>query len=114
MLPLQDPKLISKLSKHGTAEQLDQKSLTVCSNVDYTNISYMHLVFPDAQTAKVRRQALFSFAQFVHSSIRFCFEGLAIRTALHHPQHQSLQRLPHDAAHETVRSFASNIEIIQN
>ncbi|XP_024886920.1 1-phosphatidylinositol 4,5-bisphosphate phosphodiesterase-like [Temnothorax curvispinosus] len=47
-----DPKLCNKLSKHGTLEQLDQKSLTICSGVDYTNITYQHVVCPDAQTAK--------------------------------------------------------------
>ncbi|XP_020283715.1 1-phosphatidylinositol 4,5-bisphosphate phosphodiesterase-like [Pseudomyrmex gracilis] len=47
-----DPKLNNKLSKHGTTEQLDEKSLTICSGVDYTNIHYQHLVCPDAKTAK--------------------------------------------------------------
>lgn len=49
---LQDPKLFDKLSaKHG--EQLDDKSLTICSGVDYTNINYQHVVCPDVNTAKV-------------------------------------------------------------
>lgn len=47
-----DPKLCNKLSKHGTTEQLDEKSLTICSGTDYTNINYQHVVCPDAQTAK--------------------------------------------------------------
>ncbi|KYM81957.1 1-phosphatidylinositol-4,5-bisphosphate phosphodiesterase [Atta colombica] len=47
-----DPKLCNKLSKYGTFEQLDQKSLTICSGVDYTNITYQHIVCPDAQIAK--------------------------------------------------------------
>lgn len=47
-----DPKLCNKLSKHGTMEQLDEKSLTICSGVDYTNIIYQHVVCADAQTAK--------------------------------------------------------------
>ncbi|XP_028050806.1 1-phosphatidylinositol 4,5-bisphosphate phosphodiesterase isoform X4 [Monomorium pharaonis] len=47
-----DPKLFDKLlSKHG--EQLDEKSLTICSGVDYTNINYQHVVCPDPATAKV-------------------------------------------------------------
>ncbi|XP_072764068.1 1-phosphatidylinositol 4,5-bisphosphate phosphodiesterase-like isoform X1 [Anoplolepis gracilipes] len=47
-----DPKLFDKLlSKHG--EQLDEKSLTICSGVDYTNINYQHVVCPDLATAKV-------------------------------------------------------------
>lgn len=48
----QDPKLFDKLfSKHG--EQLEEKSLTICSGVDYTNINYQHVVCPDSVTAKV-------------------------------------------------------------
>ncbi|XP_046752593.1 1-phosphatidylinositol 4,5-bisphosphate phosphodiesterase-like [Diprion similis] len=47
-----DPKLCNKLGKHGTTEQLDEKSLTICSGTDYTNIHYQHVVCPDAQTAK--------------------------------------------------------------
>ncbi|KAK0163134.1 hypothetical protein PV327_006842 [Microctonus hyperodae] len=47
-----DPKLYDKLSiKHG--EQLDEKSLTICSGVDYTNINYQHVVCPDVNTAKI-------------------------------------------------------------
>lgn len=47
-----DPKLFDKLSgKHG--EQMEEKSLTICSGVDYTNINYQHVVCPDAATAKV-------------------------------------------------------------
>ncbi|XP_017892907.1 1-phosphatidylinositol 4,5-bisphosphate phosphodiesterase-like [Ceratina calcarata] len=47
-----DPKLCSKISKHGSMEEIDQKSLTLCSGIDYTNIHYQHVVCPDAQTAK--------------------------------------------------------------
>ena len=36
-------------------EDIDQKSLTICSGVDYTNIHYQHVICPDAQTAKVTR-----------------------------------------------------------
>lgn len=32
---------------------LDKKSLTICSNTDYINITYHHVVCPDADTAKV-------------------------------------------------------------
>ncbi|XP_043287607.1 1-phosphatidylinositol 4,5-bisphosphate phosphodiesterase-like isoform X2 [Venturia canescens] len=46
-----DPKLYDKLvGKHG--EQLEEKSLTICSGVDYTNINYQHVVCPDIATAK--------------------------------------------------------------
>ncbi|XP_046801850.1 1-phosphatidylinositol 4,5-bisphosphate phosphodiesterase isoform X1 [Lucilia cuprina] len=31
---------------------LDKKSLTICSNTDYINITYHHVVCPDAETAK--------------------------------------------------------------
>ncbi|XP_043784709.1 1-phosphatidylinositol 4,5-bisphosphate phosphodiesterase-like [Apis laboriosa] len=47
-----DPKLCNKISKHGTMEEIDQKSLTICSGIDYTNIHYQHVVCSDAQTAK--------------------------------------------------------------
>ncbi|XP_014229248.1 1-phosphatidylinositol 4,5-bisphosphate phosphodiesterase-like [Trichogramma pretiosum] len=47
-----DPKLSGKLSKHGNAEQLDEKTITVCIGIDYTNINYQHFVCPDAKTAK--------------------------------------------------------------
>ncbi|XP_031839544.1 1-phosphatidylinositol 4,5-bisphosphate phosphodiesterase [Nomia melanderi] len=47
-----DPKLCNKLSKHGTMEQIDEKSLTICSGIDYTNIHYQHVICADAQTAK--------------------------------------------------------------
>ncbi|KAF7391274.1 hypothetical protein V1477_008936 [Vespula maculifrons] len=47
-----DPKLCNKLSKHGNLEQLDEKSLTICSGIDYTNIHYQHVVCADAKTAK--------------------------------------------------------------
>ncbi|XP_076763011.1 1-phosphatidylinositol 4,5-bisphosphate phosphodiesterase isoform X1 [Xylocopa sonorina] len=47
-----DLKLYDKLlTKHG--EQLDEKSLTICSGVDYTNINYQHVVCPDPATAKI-------------------------------------------------------------
>ncbi|XP_043461662.1 1-phosphatidylinositol 4,5-bisphosphate phosphodiesterase-like [Leptopilina heterotoma] len=47
-----EPKLFDKLSgKHG--EQLEERSLTICSGVDYTNINYQHVVCPDAATAKM-------------------------------------------------------------
>lgn len=34
-------------------DDIDQKSLTICSGIDYTNIHYQHVVCADAQTAKV-------------------------------------------------------------
>lgn len=48
-----DSKLCSKLSKHGNTDQLNEKSLTICSGVDYTNIFYQHLVLSSAEQAKV-------------------------------------------------------------
>ncbi|XP_076765770.1 1-phosphatidylinositol 4,5-bisphosphate phosphodiesterase [Xylocopa sonorina] len=47
-----DPKLCNKISKHGTMDDIDQKSLTICSGIDYTNIHYQHVVCADSQTAK--------------------------------------------------------------
>ncbi|XP_047508665.1 1-phosphatidylinositol 4,5-bisphosphate phosphodiesterase isoform X2 [Pieris napi] len=47
-----DTKLNDKLTtKHGN--QLEEKSLTICSGTDYININYQHVVCPDANTAKV-------------------------------------------------------------
>ncbi|XP_018563838.1 1-phosphatidylinositol 4,5-bisphosphate phosphodiesterase isoform X1 [Anoplophora glabripennis] len=47
-----DPKILSTLSgKHG--QDLDDKSLTICSGTDYININYQHIVCPNAETAKV-------------------------------------------------------------
>ncbi|XP_033357945.1 1-phosphatidylinositol 4,5-bisphosphate phosphodiesterase-like [Bombus vosnesenskii] len=47
-----DPKLCHKINKHGTMEEIDQKSLTICSGIDYTNIHYQHVICADAKTAK--------------------------------------------------------------
>lgn len=45
-------KLADKLlNRHG--ENLDEKSLTICSGTDYININYQHIICPDAATAKV-------------------------------------------------------------
>ncbi|XP_011494544.1 PREDICTED: 1-phosphatidylinositol 4,5-bisphosphate phosphodiesterase-like [Ceratosolen solmsi marchali] len=47
-----DLKLYDKLyGKHG--EQLEDRSLTICSGVDYTNINYQHVVCPDTHTTKI-------------------------------------------------------------
>ncbi|KAJ8922881.1 hypothetical protein NQ315_007916 [Exocentrus adspersus] len=47
-----DLKLLSTLtSKHG--QDLEDKSLTICSGTDYININYQHIVCPNAETAKV-------------------------------------------------------------
>ncbi|XP_041981500.1 1-phosphatidylinositol 4,5-bisphosphate phosphodiesterase isoform X1 [Aricia agestis] len=47
-----DTKLSDKLTnKHG--QDLEDKSLTICSGTDYININYQHVVCPDANTAKV-------------------------------------------------------------
>lgn len=45
------------INKHGDA--LEEKSLTICSNTDYININYQHIICPDAATAKVNK-ALFN------------------------------------------------------
>nr|XP_050867349.1 1-phosphatidylinositol 4,5-bisphosphate phosphodiesterase-like isoform X1 [Vespula vulgaris] len=65
-----DPKLYDKLvSKHG--ELLDEKSLTICSGVDYTNINYQHVVCPDATTAKVWLDGVRSITHNVKAN-NFC------------------------------------------
>ncbi|XP_012264573.2 1-phosphatidylinositol 4,5-bisphosphate phosphodiesterase [Athalia rosae] len=47
-----DPKLFDRLA--GKSEDLlEDRSLTICSGVDYTNINYHHVVCPDAATAKI-------------------------------------------------------------
>lgn len=55
---LQDPKLTDKLcNKHG--DNLEEKSLTICSGTDYINVNYQHIVCPDAETAKVCLSSFF-------------------------------------------------------
>lgn len=45
-------KLFNQLcNKHG--ENVEEKSLTICSGTDYININMQHVVCPDAATAKV-------------------------------------------------------------
>lgn len=47
-----DMKLLTQLAnKHG--ENLEEKSLTICSGTDYINVNYQHIICPDAATAKV-------------------------------------------------------------
>ncbi|TMW47080.1 hypothetical protein DOY81_007841 [Sarcophaga bullata] len=50
-----DPKILDKVTKKCGADltALDKKSLTICSNTDYINITYHHVVCPDADTAKI-------------------------------------------------------------
>ncbi|XP_061376823.1 1-phosphatidylinositol 4,5-bisphosphate phosphodiesterase isoform X1 [Danaus plexippus] len=52
-----DVKLNNNLEKkHGN--NLEEKSLTICSGTDYININYQHIVCPDANTATVWLQGL--------------------------------------------------------
>ncbi|KAJ8967859.1 hypothetical protein NQ317_017626 [Molorchus minor] len=47
-----DLKLLNTLTtKHG--QDLEDKSLTICSGTDYININYQHIVCPNVETAKV-------------------------------------------------------------
>ncbi|ALC48869.1 norpA [Drosophila busckii] len=50
-----DPKILDKVTKkNGTnIPELDKRSLTICSNTDYINITYHHVICPDAATAKI-------------------------------------------------------------
>ncbi|CAG9582997.1 unnamed protein product [Danaus chrysippus] len=52
-----DVKLNNNLEKkHGN--NLEEKSLTICSGTDYININYQHIVCPDANTATVWKEGL--------------------------------------------------------
>nr|QDR50937.1 no receptor potential A [Heliconius melpomene] len=52
-----DAKLSNNLvNKHG--QNLEEKSLTICSGTDYININYQHVVCPDANTANVWKESL--------------------------------------------------------
>ncbi|BET01285.1 phospholipase C [Nesidiocoris tenuis] len=52
-----DSRLLAQLAnKHG--ENVEEKSLTICSGTDYININYQHVVCPDAATAKAWQDGL--------------------------------------------------------
>ncbi|XP_073980510.1 no receptor potential A isoform X1 [Rhodnius prolixus] len=52
-----DSRLLAQLAnKNG--ENLEEKSLTICSGTDYININYQHVVCPDAATAKTWQDGL--------------------------------------------------------
>lgn len=52
-----DSRLLTTLAnKHG--DNLDEKSLTICSGTDYININYQHIICPDADTAKIWKEGL--------------------------------------------------------
>ena len=56
LIYFQDMKLTNQLlNKHG--DNLEDKSLTICSGTDYININYQHVVCPNAETAKVSIQS---------------------------------------------------------
>ncbi|XP_063228854.1 1-phosphatidylinositol 4,5-bisphosphate phosphodiesterase isoform X2 [Bacillus rossius redtenbacheri] len=56
-VPNKDQKLLMNLQqKHG--DNLEEKSLTICSGTDYININYQHVVCPDAETAKIWQEGL--------------------------------------------------------
>ncbi|XP_037935996.1 1-phosphatidylinositol 4,5-bisphosphate phosphodiesterase isoform X2 [Teleopsis dalmanni] len=50
-----DPKILDKVTKKNGTDlvALDKRSLTICSNTDYINITYHHVICPDADTAKI-------------------------------------------------------------
>lgn len=52
------------MTKHGsaTAQDLDDKSLTICSGLDMVNINYLHVVCESAEQAKVRKENLSCFS----------------------------------------------------
>ncbi|KAL1138525.1 hypothetical protein AAG570_008588 [Ranatra chinensis] len=52
-----DSRLLAQLvAKNG--ENLDEKSLTICSGTDYINVNYHHVICPDAATAKTWQDGL--------------------------------------------------------
>lgn len=58
-----DMKLSNQLiARHG--EQLEEKSLTICSGTDYININYEHVICPSAEIAKVKALCLFTLLLF--------------------------------------------------
>lgn len=64
-------KLTDKLwNKHG--DNLEEKSLTICSGTDYINISYQHIVCPDAETAKVSYEFKIRFLFKNKTKVLFC------------------------------------------
>jgi phosphatidylinositol phospholipase C, beta len=53
-----DQRLFNQLTnRHG--ENLEDKSLTICSGYDYVNVTYQHIVCPDPETAKVKTLEFF-------------------------------------------------------
>ena len=60
------------MSKHGTntAQELDDKSLTICSGLDMVNINYLHVVCESAEQAKV---SIISLVPILLSSGGFFF-----------------------------------------
>lgn len=50
-LPLDRKLLNTLINKHGN--DLEDKSLTICSGTDYININYQHIVCPTVEVAKV-------------------------------------------------------------
>lgn len=57
----------SLFNKHG--QDLEERSLTICSGTDYININYQHIICPNAETAKVRIGQI--CIQFLQSVVRF-------------------------------------------
>lgn len=50
---LQDPKLATELESRGTGS-LEQRVVTICSGLDFVNVTYNHFVARDEETANVR------------------------------------------------------------
>lgn len=49
---LQDPKMLADLDSRGSGN-LDSRTVTICSGLDFVNISYNNFVAADEKTAKV-------------------------------------------------------------
>lgn len=62
-----DMKLLDKLvNRHG--DQLEEKSLTICSGTDYININYQHVICPSAEIAKVEARLLIVYLYYSEAS----------------------------------------------
>jgi len=49
---LQDPKMLADLDSRGNGN-LDSRTVTICSGLDFVNITYNNFVATDEKTAKV-------------------------------------------------------------
>ena len=77
------------MQKHG--DNLEEKSLTVCSGTDLVAINYLHLVYPDAETAKVLQPFTFTLNANIlyHTCIYSILTISSFLCSSHYPSHPS-------------------------